>query len=508
MLIIITILSILNLSSAELESSKGPLNPCVRRCSRFNAHRTCYFKFKIEPKITGSLGCTDCVQTDGHRTISNVVNNQLPGPPIIVCYEDTIVVDVTNELLEPTDIHWHGIHQVNTPWMDGTQFVTQYPIQPSETIRYKFAADMPGTFFYHSHYSNQRALGVFGSLIIRRARDPAENLYDVDTNVIVLNDWFYDGDIYKAYNILINGLGQKQNGSQTATFSEFHVKKGLRYRFRVIYSSNTNCTLDISVDNHTLTVVSSDSFDFKPITVESIGITSGERYDFIVNANQKVGTYWIRARGNYQCAGMIQGAVLRYEGSPASPNVSLLNDLYELTGIQVNPTVSDRNMKDVPINQLRSLEPWNPTAIYPTYYMNVTMRDKGMGNLDFFINEIYYEPETRFSLLQAKDVIPYSEYYCNASQFESQGIDCTQTTCKCAHLIDLPCRRYVEIFIFNPGDDAHPMHFHGYDLRVVGYGKVPPSVKNIDQVCLSYGNTLCLLICSLRSKRWTKTTLS
>lgn len=485
MFLSLVILSYFSMTCADFEISKVPSHPCDRKCSRFNARKTCYFKFKIESKMTGPSGCTSCIQTDGYGTISKVVNSRLPGPPITVCYEDTIMVDVTNELSESTDIHWHGVHQVETPWMDGTQFVTQYPIQPSETIRYRFAADMPGTFFYHSHYAAQRALGVGGSLVIRGMKDPAENLYDVDTNVMFLNDWFYDGDIYKAYNVLINGLGQIQKESQRlqkSLFSEFKVKKGLRYRFRVIYSSNTNCTLDISVDDHLLTVISSDSFAFKPIIAESIGITSGERYDFIINANKKFGTYWIRARGNYACAGMIQGAVLRYEGSTGSPNVSLLNDAYKLTGVQVNPTVSDRNIKDVKINEARSLEPWNPSSIYPTYYMNVTMRDKGEGNFDFFINEIYYEPETKFSLLQTKDIIWYSEYYCNSSQFENQGIDCTKSTCKCAHLIDIPCRRYVEIFFFNPTDDVHPMHFHGYDLRVVGLGKLPSTVKNIDQV--------------------------
>lgn len=202
MFISLTILSILSLTCGDLEISKVPSHPCDRKCSRFNAHKTCHFKFKIESKMTGPLGCTNCVPTDGYETISKVVNSRLPGPPISVCYQDTIIVDVTNELSEPTDIHWHGIHQVETPWMDGTQFVTQYPIQPSETIRYRFAANMPGTFFYHSHYANQRSLGVGGSLVIRRTKDLVDNLYDVDANVLFLNDWFYDGDIYKANNVL------------------------------------------------------------------------------------------------------------------------------------------------------------------------------------------------------------------------------------------------------------------------------------------------------------------
>uniref|UniRef100_T1GC90 Plastocyanin-like domain-containing protein n=1 Tax=Megaselia scalaris TaxID=36166 RepID=T1GC90_MEGSC len=334
--------------------------------------------------------------------------------------------------------------------MDGTQYITQYPIQPQGTIRYRFLADLPGTFFYHSHFADQRALGAFGPMIIRSIKDPAERLYDVDTNIMFLNDWVYDGDIYLVKNILIDGLGQRQNGTEQAVFKEYSVKRGHRYRFRVIYSSATNCTLDISVDNHMLKVISSDSFAIKPVTAESIGITSGERFDFILDANQNVGNYWIRIQGNYACGGMIQGAVLRYEGSKGFPNVTDLNVHKELKGVQVNPTVNDRNEKDIPLVEAKSLKPWSPSSIYPTYYLNVTMEDKGMGNFDFFINRIYYEAETRFSLLQVKDAISYSDYYCNLTNFESNGTDCSKTTCKCPHLIDVPCKRYVEFFFFNP----------------------------------------------------------
>lgn len=480
MLAALLLSSLLSLSYAEPESLS---NSCDRKCLRFSLPKTCYFKFKIESMDTGSSGCQNCIRTDGRRTQSIVVNGQLPGPSITVCYNDIIIVDVVNNLLEPADIHWHGIHQVETPWMDGTQYVTQYPIQPAETFRYKFAADMPGTFFYHSHFADQRALGTFGSLVIKRSHDNAENLYDIDTNVLFLNDWFYDGDIYKTHNILINGLGQQQNGSGKPMFTQISVKKGRRYRFRVIYSSSSNCTLDVSVDNHMLTVISSDSFPLEPVEVESFGITSGERFDFVINANKKVASYWIRVKGNYACGGMVQGAILKYEGSKEFPNVNGLNSFKELNGVQLNPTVNDRNEKDISIAKARSLEPWHPSSIYPTYYMNLTLRDKGMGNFDFFINEIYYDAETRFSLLQAKDIIPYSEYYCNSTTFEEEGTDCTQTTCKCAHLIDIPCRRFIEILFFNPTDDVHPMHFHGYDLRVVASGRLPPNVSNTDQVC-------------------------
>ena len=42
-------------------------------------------------------------------------------------YENqTVIVHVTNKMFgTPVTLHWHGMHQVNTPWMDGVAFITQ-----------------------------------------------------------------------------------------------------------------------------------------------------------------------------------------------------------------------------------------------------------------------------------------------------------------------------------------------------------------------------------------------
>ena len=55
------------------------------------------------------------------------VNGQVPGPNIIVHEEQTVIINVKNNLTtEGVSIHWHGLHQMNTPWMDGVGQVTQW----------------------------------------------------------------------------------------------------------------------------------------------------------------------------------------------------------------------------------------------------------------------------------------------------------------------------------------------------------------------------------------------
>ena len=77
-----------------------------------------------------------------------VINNQLPGPPIIVFEGQTVIVHVTNDLTsEATTLHWHGLHMVGTPWMDGTNMVTQCPISPGQKFTYKFKVSLALTYF-------------------------------------------------------------------------------------------------------------------------------------------------------------------------------------------------------------------------------------------------------------------------------------------------------------------------------------------------------------------------
>lgn len=41
----------------------------------------------------------------------------------------------------------------------------------------------------------------------------------------------------------------------------------------------------------------------------------GERYDFVFEANQQVGNYWIRISGNNNCRNKSQEAIIRYVGA-------------------------------------------------------------------------------------------------------------------------------------------------------------------------------------------------
>lgn len=122
-----------------------------------------------DPSASPTVPVDDVITADGWeaKRLVIVVNRTLPGPDIVVYEGQTLIVHLTNSLAsDSVTIHWHGLHQTGTPYMDGVPFVTQCPIAAGQTFTYEFQAYPSGTFWYHSHVGSQRTKGMFGALII------------------------------------------------------------------------------------------------------------------------------------------------------------------------------------------------------------------------------------------------------------------------------------------------------------------------------------------------------
>lgn len=330
----------------------------------------------------------DCIPADGTKRTITVVNRRLPGPSIEVCLGDEVIIDVINELSsDTTTIHWHGHHQINSPYMDGVPFVTQCPITPGSTFQYRFLANNAGTHFWHSHSGFQRSDGAFGSFIVNVPKEdnPHHALYDYDlpSHVINILDWtdvsgldkftdhHHSSGNNKPDTILVNGLGKfihfvtENNRTIFTPIARFNVEQGIRYRFRVINAGFLNCPIQISVDNHTLTVISSDGFDINATDVESFVTYAGERFDFVLNANQSIDNYWIRFKGlmDGQFTNTFQTSILHYKNANDSDPQG--NPTYENTHekeVQLNPLnkgTEQLDTKYVSLPQLQSLNKWD-----------------------------------------------------------------------------------------------------------------------------------------------------
>ena len=298
--------------------------------------------------------CTPAHTFDGTTFKSIIgVNGQVPGPVLIVWENQTIVANVSNELqLETVSIHWHGMVQRNTYFMDGVHHITQCPIDPQRSFRYIFKASPSGTHWYHSHTGVQRSDGLFGALIVRerpsveiqvRIKLPiALWLYkDMPAeHTVVITDWFREDALdefsllettslfysrsglsppgpddqpegftigpdgkeagnFPFWSALINGKGKHPGNEYPYLKSRLHiftVNSGQVYRFRLIGAIN-NFAFRFSIDEHQLSVVGTDGYWVEPVAVDYITLHSGERYDFLLITKSYLtkNDFWMRA---------------------------------------------------------------------------------------------------------------------------------------------------------------------------------------------------------------------
>lgn len=114
-------------------------------------------------------------------------NEQIPGPTLRFREGDKTRVYFTNNLDEPSSIHWHGLI---VPYsMDGIGGLTQPPVMPGETFVYEIEIpSTPGTFMYHAHMNDleQVGKGLSGAFIVE-PRDGGDGRYDQD-RIVLLNN--------------------------------------------------------------------------------------------------------------------------------------------------------------------------------------------------------------------------------------------------------------------------------------------------------------------------------
>jgi FtsP/CotA-like multicopper oxidase with cupredoxin domain len=118
---------------------------------------------------------------------------QFPGPLIECNTGDRLVVKVNNQLPDGqgTSIHWHGIFQADSNWMDGTVGVTQCPIPPGQSYTYNFTVpNQHGTYWWHSHQKGQYTDGILGPLIIHDPNERNNTQYDEDLIVMLSGTQF------------------------------------------------------------------------------------------------------------------------------------------------------------------------------------------------------------------------------------------------------------------------------------------------------------------------------
>ncbi|XP_017770698.1 PREDICTED: laccase-1-like [Nicrophorus vespilloides] len=439
-----------------------------------------------------------CIPADGANHLVTVYNRMMPGPQIEVCIYDTVIVRVHNELGDvATSIHWHGMHQRYTNYMDGVPFITQCPVHPNNVFQYRFEAFPSGTHWYHSHIGNQRVNGAYGALIVREPNQDnvQRSLYDVDSSdhVIVLleiNERSPDVLFYEEYRlrqfpenvvtaVLVNRFGWDENNAIPP--ARFNVQRGLRYRFRFVNGGFRVCPIKITIDNHNMTVISSDGYDTTPYTVQTLYINNGERFDIVVTANQDGGTFWMRFLGLMDCENKEGRAILRYVTDPNAPEPAILPEPTTNATANAGMIMNCINVpNDVPncwdMSKVKSAVSSSRYCGIPSfkYFFNLDTIRYALPEFAGPMDDVLTAPVVNNISFVFPSTPLNQEYqpqiFCNGCN-NAAG----PRICQCTHVVQIPLYSLVELIIVDEGsvfDLSHPFHLHGYEFVVIGQDRL------------------------------------
>ena len=305
------------------------------------------------------------VDLGGLRVATWAYGPAIPGPELRVRAGDLLRARFTNDLPEPTTVHWHGIAIRND--MDGVPSLTQEAVAPGGTFLYEFTPPDPGTFWFHPHFGLHLDRGLYAPLVVE---DPAEpGRYDREY-VIVLDDWIdgvgaspeqtledlragrgghaghgdmsgmsggdflggqHSGDV--AYPIYL------MNGRRPSAAPEFEAREGERLRLRIVNAAS-DTPFRVAVGGHRMTVTHTDGFPVDPVTVDALVIGMAERYDVLVTVAESGAIPVVavaEAKGN-EALGVIRSGA----GDAPRPGVrpaELTRRVLELSELHAAPAV-------------------------------------------------------------------------------------------------------------------------------------------------------------------------
>ncbi len=220
----------------------------------------------------------------GLTVMANTYNGVVPGPVISVEQGDTVVIDYRNDGNTPDTVHLHGIHDIPVS-MDGVGGISQPLVRPGQRFEYRFVADTPGTFIYHTH-DDEAMLdsGLYGAIVVKPAHPlPVESNLGGDF-LEMISSWQIQSAVENVFTL---------NGKQYPVTQALDVRKGERFRIRWIDMSGEEFHT-MHTHGHYQRIIARDAQPAPAGDVEdTVLLGPGQRVDVVVDANAQPGTWLV-----------------------------------------------------------------------------------------------------------------------------------------------------------------------------------------------------------------------
>lgn len=379
-------------------------------------------------------------------------NDQWPLPEIHVNKGDRIELYLTNGLENKnTSLHFHGLFQRDTNYMDGPEYVTQCPILPGETFLYNFTADQVGSYWYHSHTGAQYGDGLRGALVIHDEEEPFK--YD-EEKVLTVSELYhgqYD-DIFGEFLNRYNPTGAEPI-PQNLLFGDsanvtVNVEPQKTYLLRFI-----NMGLFVSqylyIEDHEFTVVEVDGVYVEPYKTDYIYITVGQRYGVLITTKSNKDK-------NYAIVQGFDDTML-----DAIPDDLKLNATNYLVYDESKPLPKEHKIQTLDSFNDFNLRTLEKVELLDDYDYQITL-DVVMDNLGDGVNYAFFN-----NITWTKPVVP------TLITALTSGDQATNPRIYGSNInaFVLQPNEIIEIVVNNQDDGRHPFHLHGHVFQVIQKSK-------------------------------------
>ncbi|KAI1081367.1 putative ferroxidase [Whalleya microplaca] len=382
------------------------------------------------------------------------INDEWPCPTIEAEVGDIVVVNLVNKLgNETTGIHFHGISQINTSPMDGATGTSQCPLPPDHSISYKFYADSPGTYWWHSHNMGQYADGLRGPLIIYDEEDPYADEYDEEV-ILTISDWYYNQTTTLMSQMIqpnnTNFDPPRPNGTIINEGGDGHIsfEAGMTYRIRIINWSALTAAF-IHFDSHDMDVIVIDGSYVEKKTAQQLRLAAGQRTDVLITA----------ADDAYENYPYLISLDTNADFRTKDANVTI-SYLYNFTGMLVMDPDGDMDKKDV----VHTFDPLDDATLKPYDGQSA----HGPVDKYWVLNFDYCHDSNSYPRACFNDTIYIGQTVPTMYSVASLGENNTQLSAYGqVNPFIVEYGDVLELVINNHDDANHPFHLHGHQFQVV-----------------------------------------
>ncbi len=259
----------------------------------------------VQPAVTQQLGQSEFVLTanNGPVQLANRqaylfnYNSQIPGPRLEAKAGDTVHIRLINNIGQPTNLHYHGLHIPPTGQADN--IFLHLPSGESLTYEFTIPQNHPaGTFYYHPHVHEMTAEQVFGGLggifVVRGELDQIPEIQAAKEEFLFLKDFALDANgRISAANPMARMQGREGslitvNGEVNPTLA---IAAGGLLRLRLLNASSSRF-YRLSLQDHPFYLIATDGGAIsEPVELKELLLSPGERAEVLVQGDRQPGQY-------------------------------------------------------------------------------------------------------------------------------------------------------------------------------------------------------------------------